>query len=190
LEGDRTLSPIIKAIIDGIIEREGSYVNHPSDRGGATCWGITEAVARKNGYTGLMQDLPRELAFSIYLDKYVIQPGFDKVAVLSETLAEELVDSGVNFGQTVPIVWLQRWLTAFNRQAVDYPDLRPDGVLGPVTLRALDAYLKNRGKAGEAVLFTALNCSQGARYLELAEGREANESFLFGWMSNRVMEIG
>jgi lysozyme family protein len=57
------------------------------------------------------------LAFSIYLDKYVIQPGYDKVAVLSETLAEELVDSGVNFGQTVPIVWLQRWLSAYTTKA-------------------------------------------------------------------------
>jgi hypothetical protein len=33
----------------------------------------------------------------------------------------------------------------------------------------------------------ALNCSQGARYLELAEGREANEDFLYGWVKERVL---
>lgn len=33
-------------LIDAVIDREGRYVNHPADRGGPTCWGITEAVAR------------------------------------------------------------------------------------------------------------------------------------------------
>jgi hypothetical protein len=44
-----------------------------------------------------------------------------------------------------------------------------------------------RGKEGEQVLLRALNCSQGARYLELAEGREANEDFLYGWVKERVL---
>ena len=42
-------------------------------------------------------------------------------------------------------------------------------------------------KEGEQVLLRALNCSQGARYLELAEGREANEDFLYGWVKERVL---
>ncbi|HHN4460772.1 TPA: putative peptidoglycan-binding domain-containing protein, partial [Klebsiella michiganensis] len=29
-------------------------------------------------------------------------------------------------------------------------------------------------------------CSQGARYLELAEARPANEAFLYGWVKERV----
>ncbi|MGA6465716.1 putative peptidoglycan-binding domain-containing protein, partial [Escherichia coli] len=47
-------------------------------------------------------------------------------------------------------------------------------------------YLKNRGRDGELVMLTALNCTQGDRYLELAEKREANESFVYGWMKERV----
>lgn len=39
-------------------EREGRYVNHPSDPNGATNWGITERVARANGYQGDMRTLP------------------------------------------------------------------------------------------------------------------------------------
>lgn len=31
------------------------------------------------------------------------------------------------------------------------------------------------------ILIRALNCSQGQRYLELAEKRQANESFVYGW---------
>ena len=178
----------VRAIIDGIIEREGPYVNHASDRGGPTTWGITEATARRNNYIGRMQDLPRGIAFNIYFDKYVVGPGFHQLIQYSERIAEELVDSGVNFGQTVPIVWLQRWLNAFNRQGRDYLDIKVDGTLGPATLKALNAYMARRGQQnGEAVLFTALNCTQGTRYLELAEGREKNEDFIFGWLRNRVL---
>ncbi|MEW9113297.1 putative peptidoglycan-binding domain-containing protein, partial [Salmonella enterica] len=39
---------------------------------------------------------------------------------------------------------------------------------------------------GEMILIRALNCSQGQRYLELAEQRQANESFIYGWMKERV----
>ncbi|EIG41384.1 hypothetical protein ESTG_04974 [Escherichia coli B799] len=42
------------------------------------------------------------------------------------------------------------------------------------------------GKDGELVMLKALNCTQGDRYLELAEKREANESFVYGWMKERV----
>ena len=51
----------VESIIDGIIEREGNgaYTNDPGDSGGPTRWGITEKVAKANGYTGDMRDLPR-----------------------------------------------------------------------------------------------------------------------------------
>jgi lysozyme family protein len=39
----------ITDLIDRLIAREGGYVDHPADRGGATRWGITVAVARANG---------------------------------------------------------------------------------------------------------------------------------------------
>src|SRR3546814_14159705 len=54
------------ALIDAVIDREGRYVNHPADRGGPTCWGITEAVARAEGHVGAMRDLPRDMAAPIY----------------------------------------------------------------------------------------------------------------------------
>ena len=52
-------------IFAGIVGREGRYVNNPNDRGGATCWGITERVARAHGYQGDMRDLPRATALAI-----------------------------------------------------------------------------------------------------------------------------
>src|SRR3546814_388980 len=46
------------ALIDAVIDREGRYVNHPADLCGATCWGITEAVARAAGHAGALPTLP------------------------------------------------------------------------------------------------------------------------------------
>ena len=56
----------IEQYLDELIKREGGYVNNPADRGGATKYGITEAVARANGFKGNMKDLPLEVAKAIY----------------------------------------------------------------------------------------------------------------------------
>lgn len=173
-------------IIEGVLGKEGGYVNNSADKGGPTRWGITQNTARAYGYKGDMKDLPRETAKEIYMKQYWLEPKFDKVAELSPSIAEELCDAGVNMGPRVACVFLQRWLTALNQRGKLYPDLKPDGVIGNITIAALRSYLAVRGSAGVAVMLKGLNCSQGARYLELAEAREANEEFLFGWVQNRV----
>ena len=181
----------VDALIDGLIEREGGYVDHPSDKGGPTCFGITEAVARAHGYAGPMRKLPRDEAAAIYRRLYWLRPRFDQVARRSARIAAELFDTGVNMGPTVATTFLQRALTALNRNGKDYSDLTPDGRIGPMTLHALDAFLETRGKrGGETVLMRALEALQGERYLRLAERRPANEAFLYGWLANRIGTIG
>lgn len=177
----------VNELIDGLIEREGGYVNHPSDRGGPTCFGITEAVARAHGYAGAMADLPRDEASAIYRRIYWLRPRFDQVAEHAPRVAAELFDTGANMGPAVAATFLQRALTALNRAGKDYPDLVPDGQVGRATLAALDAFLSARGKkGGETVLLRALEALQGERYLRLAEKRPANEAFLYGWLANRI----
>ena len=176
----------IDSLIDGVIGREGRYSNNPADTGGETMWGITIAVARANGYNGPMKAMPRDVAKSIYMNKYVVGPGFGGVMALSEPVAEELVDTGVNMGPMQASLMLQKALNGLNNQGKLYPDIAEDGDCGPGTLRALAAYLKARKDGGEAVLLKALNCLQGARYIELARGRQANETFLYGWLRTRV----
>ncbi|WP_438334815.1 glycoside hydrolase family 108 protein [Edwardsiella tarda] len=173
-------------IFDALLGREGGYVDHPHDKGGPTKWGITEKVARAHGYTGDMRNLTRVQALKIYESDYWSGPRFDQVADLSARVAAELCDTGVNMGPSVPSKWLQRWLTAFNDGERLYPDISADGVIGPRTLSALRTYLDARGEEGEQVLLRALNCSQGDRYLDLAEQRVQNESFLYGWVRERV----
>ncbi|MGR3754494.1 MULTISPECIES: glycoside hydrolase family 108 protein [Edwardsiella] len=173
-------------IFNALLGREGGYVDHPNDKGGPTNWGITEKVARAHGYTGDMRNLTRAQALEIYESDYWSGPRFDLVADYSELVAAELLDTGVNMGPSIPGKWLQRWLTAFNDGGRLYPDISADGVIGPRTLSALRAYLDARGAEGELVLLRALNCSQGDRYLALAEQRVQNESFLYGWVRERV----
>ena len=177
----------IDAQIDSLIDREGGFVNHPSDRGGPTKYGITQAVARAHGYSGAMRNLPRDEAAAIYQRLYWLRPKFDQVARRSEPVAAELFDTGVNMGPAVAATFLQRALSALNRDRRDYADLVPDGRIGPATLAALDTFFQLRGKpAGETVLLRALDALQGERYIRLAERRPANEAFLYGWLANRV----
>ena len=174
------------ALIDAVIDREGRYVNHPADRGGATCWGITEAVARAEGYTGAMARLPRETAASIYRRLYWQHPRFDQVALRAPRIAAELFDTGVNMGTAAATGFLQRALNALNRAARDYPDIAVDRTIGPRTLSALDGFLRARGASGETVLLRAMEALQGERYIALAERRPSQEAFLYGWLANRI----
>ncbi|TNV14920.1 hypothetical protein FH968_20570 [Buttiauxella sp. B2] len=173
-------------IFNAILGKEGGYVNHPDDKGGPTCWGITQVVARAHGYTGSMKDLPRETALAILTADYWTGPRFDLIAELSPIIAAELCDTGVNMGPSVQSKWFQRWLNAYNQQGKLYPDLIADGQIGPRTFSALKSFLGARSKEGELVMLKSLNCSQGQRYLELTEQRAANESFIYGWMKERV----
>ena len=172
--------------INSLIEREGGYVDHPNDRGGPTMYGVTEQVARAFGYHGRMQDMPRSVARQIYEDRYWFAPHFDQVNGHSAVVAEELLDTGVNMGPAVATKFLQRALNVLTQEAKTYPDIVVDGQLGQLTIAALRALLAHRGKDGHLVLVRALNAQQGVRYMEIAEGRPTQESFVFGWFLHRV----
>lgn len=131
-------------VIDQIITVEGGYVNDPADSGGETSFGITVAVARANGYDGAMRDMPRSAAFDIYSAKYWDAVRGDDLLELSEAVAEEVVDAGVNMGTCRAGKFLQRALNVLNVGGALYPDLAVDGVIGPRTIRALRAYLVER----------------------------------------------
>lgn len=174
-------------VIDGILAVEGGYSNNPADQGGETNWGITKSTARANGYSGEMKALTREEAYAILENAYWIKPGFESISHLSWSISFELCDAAVNIGPHYPCTWLQRWLNAFNKEQQLYRDLNADGLIGPMTLTALESFLNARGSEGEEVLLRALNCSQGAYYLNITEERRQNEQFVYGWLKNRVV---
>lgn len=168
------------------VAREGGYSNHPDDSGGETSYGITETVAREEGYWGSMSSLPLATAKAIYRRRYWERLHLDDIAALSVPIALELFDTGVNMGTQTAAKFLQRALNVFNRRQTDYPDMTVDGWIGPKTVAALNAFLEKRKERGQVALLKALNSLQGVRYIELAESREKDEAFVFGWIMNRL----
>lgn len=108
-----------------LLGHEGGYSDHADDPGGKTRYGVTENVARANGYTGEMRELPLELAQAIYRKAY-----WDSVRAeeLPPALRYAVFDAAVNSGAGQAIRWLQR--------AIGVPD---DGRIGPQTLAAARA---------------------------------------------------
>jgi len=174
----------IREVIDRVIAAEGGYVDHPDDRGGPTHWGITQAVGREAGYDGDMRALPRRIAEQIYLEQYVLRPGFDLLAPPS--ISHWAIDTGVNMGVIAAGRILQRALNALNRDRRDYCDVTVDGLVGPQSRGALRAYLDHRGNEGERVLLHALNSLQLCRYVEIAEQNPTQEAFIYGWIRHRT----
>lgn len=100
---------------------EGGYSDNPADPGGATMYGITEAVARAHGYQGAMQDLTLDLAKQIaksdYWDKFQCDQFDPRIGYL-------VFDAAFNGGH--PAQWLQ-----------EAANVTADGVIGAQTVAAV-----------------------------------------------------
>lgn len=181
------MKPEIVKMIDGILDREGGYADHPSDPGGATNWGITQRVARANLYQGHMSQLPKATARDIYYRQYIVGPGFLGIAEIDPLVAEEVIDSGVNCGQDRAAKWFQTALNLFNRRGVDYPDIKVDGDIGGKSLSAFRALIAKRGAAGaRELMIDALDGLQFGHYANLAQGNQKFEDFMPGWVRTRI----
>lgn len=165
---------------------EGGYADHPKDSGGPTHWGISERIARANGYKGDMRALTRIEARAIAKAQYWDVLRLDQVALIAEPIAVELFDTGFLCGPGPAARFLQRALNACNREQADYGDVNVDGVLGPVTIAALGACFAKRGPHLTVVLLRALNGQLVCHLLDLVERRQKDEAFFVGWIAQRV----
>lgn len=178
------------AIISSVVAVEGGYVNHKNDPGGATNHGMTEKVARANGYHGDMRKLPKEFAVSVYHQDYIVKPGFEPFLTISPAVAEELVDSGVNAGPAKPSRWLQTSLNAFSQQGRAYPQIAVDGQVGTATVAAYRNLQKSRGKVEACkLIIKSLDAQQGAYYVSIATSNPKLQSFTAGWFAHRIGNV-
>lgn len=172
--------------VEKVLAVEAGYANDPLDSGGETIWGITKAVARAFGYEGAMSLMTREQAKAIYRKRYWDSMLLDRIEALAGNVAAELFDTGVNQGVEAASRYFQRALNVLNQNGKMYPDIAVDGRIGDMTIAAFREFLRERGARGAVVMFRALNSLQGAKYIELAEAREKDERFVYGWLLNRV----
>lgn len=179
-------SAAIMTIIAAVFAIEGGFVDNPKDPGGATNHGITQTVATKHGYVGKMSDLPKEVAEGIYVKDYVLAPKFDLVVEVSPTIAEKMIDAGVNTGTYHSSLWFQKALNSLNRGGKDYPPINTDGKIGQNTIAAYKQLQRKRGnvKACEMVV-KLLDAQQANYYISLKHLTE----FTVGWVDNRIGNV-
>ena len=106
-----------------VLKHEGGYVNHPSDPGGETNFGITKSTARSYGYHGSMRTIPMTVVEKIYKSQY-----WDAMSCenFDFALAYQLFDAAVNHGLLNARKILQRTIK-----------VKDDGIMGAVSLAAI-----------------------------------------------------
>lgn len=175
-------------LIGELIEREGGYVNDPTDRGGETMYGITKAVARDFGFTCAMYDLPYQTAFLIYEQQYWTPLKLSDVSKLSETLTVQLFDFAVNSGVLSAGKALQKALNVLNKCQSLYPDLIADGITGSRTIKALNSYAAARKNNGLNILVGAVRGQRISFCIDIAANDESQEKYTYGWL-HRVVNL-
>ena len=108
------------------------------------------------------------------------------LAFLPQPVANELFEQAVNLGRAGSGKYVQRLCNACNCRRIKggyerlFADLVIDGVLGPKSLDALAAILKERLEVDE--LLHGLNALQACHYISLAASSFSHRKFLDGWM--------
>lgn len=178
---------------------EDGYTKNPNDHGGATTWGITEAVARKYeaqmralfNWDGDMRHLTPAMAEWIYIQDYWNALNLDLVFAAHPLLADKLFDIGINMGTSTAAKFFQRALNVLNKQQAWYNDLKIDGDIGPGTVGALRAYLAKRSApVGTWHLLVMLCALQGERYIGISENNTTQETFTDGWIDRTGRDMG
>lgn len=160
-------------IIERIIEREGGFVDHPSDRGGPTKFGITlNTLSEHRGGPVTAVDVEKlsvTEARDIYRERYVEAPGFHLLG--SEVLRGAVVDFAVTSGPTAAIKALQRCL-----------NVKVDGIIGGETVRA--ANLKDGTR-----LAVHLIAERQVFVAKVVANRPDQVAFLVGWTNRNMDQI-
>lgn len=159
-------------IIDAIIQREGGFVNHRHDKGGATKFGITAATLgawRGYGHSALVEEVKQlsvHEAREIYRQQYIVKPGF--AAIDDDGLRAQLVDDAVLSGPLAAVTTLQLAL-----------GVKPDGMLGPVTVVAAN-------QADPVVLRRQLVIARSLRLARIVQQDPTQASFIVGWLTRAL----
>lgn len=173
---------------------EGKYSNNINDRGGETYKGIARKMHPKWEGWALIDKLKRATGFPAILDSnaelqsYVTAffrsefwDAMNLDLVVSQPIANELYDTAINCGTGTAGLFLQRVLNVSNQNGKYYKDLKPDGNIGSITVRALNSHPRPMS------ILNGLNCLQGERYITICENNPSQEEFYNGWMT-RVNE--
>ena len=154
-------------------EEGAAYENVPGDNGGCTKYGLTLDDIKEyyNDHTKTcvdVQALDRPTAGLIL--KKLYWDYFLADRILNDSLAEFIVDGGLNQGKRLIAKWVQGIV-----------GVAQDGVPGPNTLSAINSH-----SAGDE--FHQLYNERMARYNQIVVNNPSQQKFLHGWI-NRINNI-
>ena len=172
---------------------EGGYVNDKDDKGGETNYGITASTlnsAKVKGWIPFnvtIQNIKIEHAKIIYKKGYwdVVQADS-----LPHPLDLIMFDSAVNHGPNAAVKLLQKSLNAL----LPYTELVVDGIIGPLTLRAVNNYVGLGIVPGmypnSNIRYLCMDVLMNRieLYLSIVTNNKSQEKFLKGWL-NRVFNL-
>jgi lysozyme family protein len=162
----------VRDIAEGIVAREGGYVNDPDDPGGATNYGVTIHTMRRLGLDldrdGTVTEadvraLTRAQAVDIFVEHYFDRP---RIADLPEAIQPSVFDMYVNAGSNAVRI-LQQLLRDMRIEVA------VDGIIGPQTIGASHrAYL-----AAPEHLADAYGIARRNYYYRLADRRPSSRKY-------------
>lgn len=174
-----TVNPTEAYLIERTLAKEGGYVDHSSDHGGPTNYGITAETLgawRKLGRAASAEEvkaLPRDEAKVIYLAWWVRHPSLNLHMVYDIHVAWWAMDTSVLFG--VSRRRAARWLQ--EAAAVEV-----DGWLGPVSIAAVN-------KTSRAKLLITCTKLRMRRHAEVVENQPSQSEFIEGWTARALSHL-
>lgn len=168
-----------EAAVAVVLKHEGGFVNHPSDPGGATNYGISlrylKSLGIELGDVDLDGDvdiddikaLTPDKAKAIYRREWWDRYGYFK---LPDIVGTKVFDLSVNMGAKQAHRLLQRALRACGKEVIQ------DGVLGPKTLSAAHSSIPE-------ALLAALRSEAAGFYRSLIAKKPELSVFETGWMN-------
>ena len=164
-----------EAAVSNVFIHEGGYVDHPSDPGGATNYGISlrfyRKVISKDATKEVIQSLSKDDARRIYYDHFWI--GF-RYEDLSIDISVKVFDMAVNMGHSQAARIFQRAINSLCKNTFSQV-LNVDGVIGNQTVRVSNSL-------NQVALLECIRYEQEMYYRRLADGNAKYEVFLKGWL--------
>jgi lysozyme family protein len=174
--------------IEVVLDHEGGFVDHPSDPGGATNFGVSLRFLKAEIEAGRLdaalydydgdgdidaddiRALTREDAIAAYRARFWDPHGWDR---FHETIAIKVFDLAVNMGPRQAVKLLQRACRACSQNITD------DGIIGPITVRTVQ---RIEADLGPFALRAALRSEAAGFYRSLIAGNAKFAAFQTGWL--------
>ena len=172
------------SIFTSILFREGGYSNHQADKGGATKYGVTQGTLDfylkryDDSFPKSVGQLKAYEAKQIYKELYWYVIQGEKI--LSQEMAEIILDQAINAGPEVTVKRLQNSINYVSRHKV-----LVDGILGKKTLSVLNHKGNTRAICLEFVIQTQLF------YAKIVRNNPSQSAFIVGWMkrSHKLLDL-